>query len=795
MLNHYLTIVKRIIFRQRAYFLINTAGLVLGLTAVLLAFVFISDESSYDAFHSKADRIVRANKWVKAPTGERDNTAETPGMMAAALETDFPEVEVAAHFAPWFDPVLLSKEERNLEVENFAFADAKFFEIFDFELQSGNAKEALNAPGQALLTPKVAQALFGNEDPIGKTFLGIEDKTFTVTGIIEEAPRRSHIQYDVIASWASTTPESGFLDFSFMNNWLGQTVYTYALLSENADIAALDKKMPDFVKRYMSNRTDSYSFYFQPLQEVYLHNYDIRFLRGMKAGSAPFVRMFMIIASLILVIACFNYVNISTAKSLSRAKEVGVKKVMGARRSNLFAQFLSETTVFVSISALLALGLAYYILPVFNQVFARAIPQALLVTPGTLAFLSGTIAITSLFAGFYPGMVLSRFRPITVLRSNSKTGGANPLPRQILTTGQLTLSVALIASTLILNRQFDYFMNKDLGFDREQVLMMSTPPGILANLDAYRNTLKAIPGIESVSICQAGAGPGTFGSTVFPEGSDGKEVSIQIFRVDTAFLETYGMEMAEGRYFSPDLVTDQEALIVNEAMVQQMGWENPLERTIQFSEGGPKIPIIGVVKDFHFNSFHQAISPLMMYLDARKSNISVRVDQKNVAATIQALAAAWKQFEPRYPFKYEFVDEHFASQYAAEQRSSRIFIVFSIVAIFIACLGLYGLTAFNISQRVKEIGIRKVLGASVGSIVMLFHKRLIYLTIIAFVLATPIAYYFTAQWLERFAYTAKMGWSIYLFAGIVTLLVASVAVLAQSIRAAVANPVESLRSE
>ncbi len=795
MFHHYLTIVKRLILRQRVYFLINTAGLVLGLIAVLLAFVFITDESSYDAFHDKADRIVRANKWVVGESGDRDNTAETPGLMAAALENDFPEVETAARVCPWFDEVLLSNKERNIEVNNFAFADHNFFEVFDFQLERGNPKEALNAPGQALITPKVAQALFGNEDPVGKTFLGIDDKEFTVTGIIEEAPRRSHIQYDVLASWASTVPENGFLNFSFMNNWLGQTIYTYALLSENADIAALDKKMPDFVARYMPNRADRYFFYFQPLTEVYLHSYDVRFLRGVKIGSAPFVKLFLIIAGLILVVACFNYINISTAKSLSRAKEVGVKKVLGARRSNLFSQFLSETFVFVTISALLALGAAYYLLPAFNQVFARAIPQSLLLAPVTLAFLAGTIAITSLLAGFYPGLVLSRFRPIVTLRSNSKSGGANPLPRQILTIGQLTLSVALIASTLVLNRQFDYFMNKDMGFDRKQVLMMNTPPGIEANIEAYHNELKAIPGIESVSICQAGAGPGTFGSTVYPEGSNGKEVSTQIFRVDTAFLQTYGMEIAEGRYFSPDLATDENMVVVNEAMARQMGWENPLDRTIQFSQDGPKIPIIGVVKDFHFNSFHHAISPLVMYLDDRKNNISVRLDEKNVAETIAALAAIWKQFEPRYPFEYSFADEFFAEQYQAEQRAARIFIIFSVVAIFIACLGLYGLTVFNISQRVKEIGIRKILGASVVNIVMLFHKRLIFLTIIAFVLATPLAYYFTNQWLEQFVYTANMGWSLYLSAGIVVLLIASIAVLGQSIRAAVANPVESLRSE
>lgn len=795
MFKHYFTIVRRLILRQRVYFLINTVGLVLGLVAVLLAFVFITDESSYDTFHDNADRIVRANKWVVGKSGDRDNTAETPGLMAAALENDFPEVEAAARICPWFDEVLLSNKERNLEVNNFTFVDHKFFEVFDFQLKIGNPQEALSAPGQALITPRVARALFGNENPVGKTFLGIDDKEFTVTGIIEEAPRQSHIQYDVLASWASTAPENGFLDFSFMNNWLGQTVYTYALLSENADIAALNNKMPGFVARYMPNRTDRYSFYFQPLTEVYLHSYDVRFLRGVKIGSAPFVKLFLIIAGLILVVACFNYINISTAKSLSRAKEVGVKKVLGARRSNLFSQFISETFVFVTISALLALGAAYYLLPAFNQVFARAIPQSLLLEPATLAFLAGTIVITSLLAGFYPGIVLSRFRPIVTLRGNSKAGGDNPLPRQVLTVGQLTLSVALIASTLVLNRQFDYFMNKDMGFDRKQVLMMNTPPGIEANIEAYRNALSAIPGIESVSICQAGAGPGTFGSTAYPEGSDGKEVSIQIFRVDTAFLKTYGMEIAEGRYFSPELATDENAVIVNEALVRQMGWANPLERTIRFSQEGPKIPVIGVVKDFHFNSFHHAISPLVMYLDDRKSNISVRLDEQNVAETIEALAAVWSKFEPRYPFEYQFADEFFAEQYQAEQRAARIFIIFSVVAIVIACLGLYGLTAFHISQRVKEIGIRKVLGASVGNIVMLFHKRLIYLTMIAFVLATPLAYYFTNQWLEQFVYIAHMGWSLYVFAGLAVLLIASVAVLVQSVRAAVANPVESLRSE
>ena len=796
MLKHNLSVFIRQLFRDKTNTLITLSGLVLGLTAVLLAFTFISDEHRFDQFHSKSERIFRVNKDYSDPSGDLSKNAETPGRMAATLDADFPEVEVAAHIAPWFGDVLVSYEDQHIEVDNWVFADSNFFRIFDFNiLKGGDRSQVLAQPGQILLTPSLAHRLFGDQNPIGKTIFGLKDKLFTVSGIIEEAPRQSHIQYGAIASWASTESSSGFLDFSFMNNWLGQTVYTYALLRRPDQMAAVNAKLPQFTAQYMPDRTERYAFYLQPLSEVYLHSTDIRYLRGGKYGSATFLRTFSIIALLILLIACFNYINITTARSMQRAKEVGVKKVLGAFKGQIIRQFLTETLSITLLAAILATGIAHLLLPKLNGWFEKDIPHTLLWEYKTIGVLGFVILATAALSGLFPSLLLAKFRPVSILQSSLKLSPGGQLPRQVLTTLQLAVGIGLIAGTLLLHQQFQYLLNKDIGFDKEQVLIMHTPPGIDSSAMAFRHALESLPGISSVSICNAAMPDGTFGSTVIPEGNNGEEVPIQIFRVDSNYVKTYGIRIAEGRFLNRASDFDPGSLVVNETLVKQMGWESGVRKTIKFSANDTPYPIVGVVEDFHYNSLHQPVGPAVLYLDDRKNNISVRIESEQLASILPRMRQLWGQFESRHPFDYYFLDDYFAKNYVKEKQMVQVITLFAGLAIFIACLGLYGLAAFAVARRRKEIGIRKVLGASLPGILALLTTNFFKLVLIAMILSTPIMWHFLQTWLQNFTYHISLSWQTFALAGVLMLVIVLLTVCAQSVRAALANPIDSLRNE
>lgn len=794
MLRQTIQLFIRRLFRNKADSLISLGSITLGLTAVLLAFTFIWDEKAYDEFHDKSDRLFRVNKNYADPSGDISQNAETPGLMADALVQDLPEVEAATHIAPWFDPVLTTYEENNIEVKNWVFADEHFLQLFDFQLlEGGRAEDILTQPGQVLLTPTLAENLFGDQNPIGKNIQGLNDQMFTVGGIIEEAPRRSHLQYDLIASWAST--ENGFLGFSFMNNWLGQTVYTYALLNDPAQMQAVNQKLPGFTEKYMPDRTDRYDFYLQPLSDIYLYSYDLRYLRGGKYGSATFLRTFSLIALLILVIACFNYINITTARSLQRAKEVGIKKILGAERGRIVRQFLTETLSMTLIAAALAFLLARYLLPQLNAWFGKDIPTSLLFHPVTIVFLLLVILITSILSGLFPGMLLAKFRPIRVLKTTLGLSPGGHLPRQILTTLQLSVGVGLIAGTLLLNQQFRFLLNRDLGFDKEQVMVMSTPPGIANNPTAFKSELMALPGVESVSICQAAMREGTFGTTVIPEGNEGAELPVQQFRIDSNYLKTFGIEVVEGRALGMRSDSAVGGILVNETFVKQMGWRQGVGKTIQSPGSEVRIPILGVVKDFNYNSLHQPVDPVIMNLDPRTSNISIRLNTNEISGLLPKIEQLWERFEKRHPFDFYFVDEYYAETYIKEKEMLGVISVFAGLAIIIACLGLYGLVAFSVARRRKEIGIRKVLGASIAHLFGLLTKNFLVPLLLALLIAIPLTWHFLQQWLQNFTYHVSLsGWT-FVLAGVLMLVIMFFTVSFQSLKAAVSNPVHALRTE
>jgi putative ABC transport system permease protein len=770
--------------------------MVLALTALILAFTFIRDEKAFDRFHSDTDHVFRVNKWYTEPSGERMKMAETPGLMAAEMVNYFPEVVSSTRIAPWFDEVLLSYNNKTLKVSKWVFADSNFFSFFNFNLvNSGDKAEVLRGPGKMLITPALAKSLFGDANPVGQIIKGLNDKLYTVAGIVEQAPRQSHIQYDVIVSYATTSSGEKFLDFDFMNNWLGQTVYTYVRLQQSSQFTNVNKKLPDFTAKYMSNRTAMYDFYLQPLSDIYLNSHDIRYLRGGKYGSAAFLRTFILISLLILLIACLNYINIVTAQSLQRAKEVGVKKVLGAARMQILFQFLLETIAMMLLSAMIAFVAAYILLPELNNWFQKDIPRFEIFNPSILGLISLTIIVTTIASGIIPGLILSALKPVRILRKAFRLSPGGELSRQALITVQLCIGIGLIAGTLVLNRQFRYMMKKDLGFNKDQVLTLETPPGIVEKSVAFEQEVKEIPSVKSISICQAAMPEGTFTSTVIPEGNNGQELPVREFRVDTNYIHTYGLQLAAGRFFGRTGDRNSGSLVINEALARQMQWKDPIGKTIRFSSDTVQYPVVGVLKDFNFNSLHEAVTPVIMYVSNRRGNISILFEPAKIASLLPQLEKLWKKFEPRYPFEYKFLDETFAANYGKEKQLVKIISLFAAIAIFIACLGLYGMTAFAISRRTKEIGIRKVLGASATGIVVLLAKNFFKPVTIAFLIATPLVWYFIKQWLQNFAFHINVGWWIFLIPGILMFIIVFVTVSFQSIKAGLANPVKSLRTE
>lgn len=794
MIKQNLLLLIRRLLRNKMQFFITVSGMVLALTAIVLAFVFISDEKEYDLFHNDTKSIFRVNKWNKEASGDKIKLAETPGLMSAQLVSDFPEVVSSTRIAPWFDDVLLSFNNKNIKTSKWVFVDSNFFSFFSFQLLQGDPSNVLMGPGKMLITPALAKSLFGDADPVGQIIKGIDDKLYTVSGIVKEAPRQSHIQFDVLVSYATTSGGENFLDFGFMNNWLGQTVYTYIKLQQPEQVASVNKKLPSFTAKYMSNRTDVYDFYLQPFSEIYQKSDDIRYLRGGKYGSATFLRTFTLISLLILVIACFNYTNIITAQSLQRAKEVGVKKILGAQKKQLLLQFFLETIALMFMASLLALVAAVILLPELNNWFQKDIPVASIYRLSILGMLLLTILITALVSGIVPAIILSGFKPLSIIQKKLNLSPGGELSRRVLVTLQLCIGIGLIGGALILNRQFSYMMNKDIGFNKKQVLNMSTPPGIQQKVAAFRQEVGSLPGVQSISICGAAMPEGTFTSTVVPEGYNNQELAVREFRVDTSYMRTYGLQLAAGRFLG--LSSDNSGgLVINETFAKQMRWKDPIGKRIRFASDTSMYPVIGVLKDFNYNSLHEAVMPVVMYLNRRTGNISIQFETAQIGNLLPKLENAWKKFEQRYPFEYRFLDEYFATQYGKEKQLSSIISLFTVIAIFIACLGLYGLASFTISRRTKEIGIRKVLGAPVSLIVMLLIKNFLKPVALAFVIATPIVWYFINDWLQNFAFHISIGWWLLAIPGILMLTIVFMTVSFQTIRAALSNPVKSLRTE
>lgn len=774
--------------------LLNLLGLTVGISCALLAVVFFLDETSFDKFHSKSDQLYRVVRTTNSENGVTDVRPDVSGLLGPTLADEYPEVTSATRIIPWFNEAVLSFEQRNLKMNQLVFADENFFETFDFELLRGNPSDVLAAPNSIVLTETVAEGLFGSLDPVGKTIVGLNDAKFNVTGIVADAPENSHIMFNALMSWSSTT-QSGPLSFRFINNWLGQTVYTYLDMTPDFDKPDFETRMNQTLYQNLPQREGVYKLSLQPFTDVYLGSMHMNGSREVKLGSHDLLRIFGVIAAFILIIACLNYINISTSKAAKRAQEIGVRKVLGATRKQLTLQFIGDAFVLCLISTLLAILLVDLFVPYFNSITGKAISSATILTAETLVYVGGLLSMVSFFAGFYPALVLSSLKPVQSLKKISAKG-ARGILRQAMMVFQFSLSAIVIIGAVVVYQQNDLLMSKDLGFNKEQLIVLNLPGSLRNQADALKNELETHPDVMMTSLCQAAIGDGTFGSGTFAEQST-EEISTEIFRVDYDFIKTWQLQMAEGRDFDRNQPSDAGGVIVNEAMIKAAGWTSGLGKKVRFQrEGGQEIPIIGVVKDFNYAPLTAyTVSPAVLYLDARKTNLTVRVTGNNMREVLDHMETSWSNFEERVPFTYYFVDKHFADMYEIESRFFKIIMIFSVISIFIACLGLYGLTAFTIEQKTKEIGIRKVLGAGLMDVLYLINKKFAMLIVVAFALAIPVGYWASDEWLSQFPYRISIGVMAFVAAGLMVFVVAAITTSHQALRASKMDPVNSLRYE
>ncbi len=798
MWTNYLKIALRNLRRYRGHTAINVAGLAVGLACCLLIFLFVQDEQRYDRFHDDAGRIYRVVN-ERLADGSATHRAATPPAMGPALVREFPEVLQAARFFN-LGKTLVERDDQQFFERNVWIADSTVFDLFSFRLLQGDPQTALVAPYALVVSQSMARKYFGEADPLGQTLVLSGRNTFTITGVMEELPAQSHIAVNFLGSFATM---KDFASEARLQNWIWQQFYTYILLPEGRDPAQLEAKFPAFIARYAdpetSTRGFNYRTYLQPLTAVYLRSANLRFDFGMR-GNVTYVYAFSIIALFILLIACFNFMNLTTARSTQRAREVGMRKVIGAQRGQLVRQFLGESVLLVMGALVLAAGLVALALPAFNTFTGKALS----LDPSLVVGLVGVGLMVGLLAGSYPALFLSAFRPIEVLKgaAGRPGGGGLSAVRKGLVVTQFVISTVLIIGAAVVFRQLDYVQTKTLGFDKEQVVILPIRGDIDDNLETVKAELLRHPGIVSATASWGTPGGIVPGDDIRMPGSDNTWPT-NVFTVDHDYLYTYRMELAAGRDFSRAFPADTStAFILNETAARDLGWslDEAVGQEIWWDEWSrdavKKGRVIGVVKDFHYNSLHQAVGPLVMHLyPSVFGHVSVRIRPEETAATLAVLEQTWTTWAPGWPFEYYFLDEDLAAMYEAEEKAGQLAALFALLAVVIACLGLFGLSAFSAEQRTKEIGIRKVVGASAASIVLLLSKEVTRLVLAAFVVAVPVAYFAMNWWLDDFAYRVEISWGIFLMAGSLTLAIAFLTVGYQAVKAALGDPVKALRYE
>jgi len=808
MLRNYLKTALRNLWKSKGFSAINIIGLAIGLSTCLLILIFVMDELGYDRYNTKADRIYRLDGDIKFG-GNHFILAVAPAPAGPAVRRDYPEVETEVRFRMQGGR-LVKKGNQNIQEDAVIYADSTLFDVFTLPMIAGNPHTALVDAHTVVITERMAKKYFDAVDVVGRTLMINDTIPYKVTGVIKDIPVQSHFHYDFFLSMTE-------LDEAKQNDqWLSNNFNTYIVLRKGTDPKKFEAKLGQLVYKYIGpllrqavNQSvedffkagNSVSFSLMPLTDIHLHSNKTAELEA--NGNLQYVYIFTAVAFFILLIACVNFMNLSTARSANRAKEVGIRKVLGSLRGSLVSQFMIESILLSFISMLLALGLAYLLVPVFNELSGKQMAIGLFSRPWLVPAMLALVVIVGILAGSYPAFYLSAFRPIAVLKGNVAAGFKTGWLRNSLVVFQFGISIFLLVGTAVIYRQLSYIHSRALGFNREQVLIVDNTWHLGNDVRAFKEKLLKLPGVEGATM--TGFLPTSYNrndDAIFlsPDLDTKKAISMQTWQIDENYIPVLGMTMAAGRNFSKEFPTDSNAAIVNEAAVRLMQGADPMRQELYRLEDIntkklDKYHIVGVVKDFNFNSLREVVTPMVLFLHEDRGQIALRVSPENVHRLVGQIGEIWRQMAPSQPFSFLFMDDAFNNIYRTEQRMGGISLSFSLLAIFIACLGLFGLAAYAAEQRTREIGIRKVLGASVGGIVGLLSRDFLRLVVISAVIAFPLAWWAMHHWLQDFAYRITIGWEVFAAAGVVAVGIALVTVSFQAVRAALANPVKSLRSE
>ncbi len=804
MFRNHIVIAFRSLIRQKGFSLINLAGLTIGISSCLLIILFVSSELNYDRHHEKSGRIYRVG--IEALFGDSHFfSAVTSGAMKDALDYEFSEVEEACRLYHIIRPVIKVKESSFVE-DNFFYADSNFFKVFTVPLIEGDPATALSRPNTVVLSQETAQRLFGNDNPVGKTLMVNDNYLLEVTGISENMPYNSHFRYDFLASLETVKPAME----EYWIRWTSNNLYTYLLLAENSDKSSFTERLQELVYKYVGPEVEMimgidieafeteggvYRFFIENIEDIHLYSeVDNQLNEG---GSITTVYFFSIIAIFILIIACINFMNLSTARFSARAKEIGVRKTLGSSKGNLVRQFLVESVLVSLIAMILAVTLLELTIPYFNKLTYKSFEFSYLsdwyIVPGLLLF----SMLTGMLAGSYPAFFLSSFKPISVLKGETGAGDRSSGLRKILVVAQFAITISLFAATFIVSGQLRFIHLKDPGYAKEGLLVLQRTHILGDRQTAFRDELLRNESILNASYCTSLPGYNFSGTSTHKYGDSPENIAqTLVIWADEHYLETVEMKLEEGRFFSPNYSTDRDAVIINKQLARVMGMEQPTSEALAFPHRDLVSPVIGVLEDANFESLHRDIRPMIIWeLDSPAWLMAIRLDGNQIPSALAHIESLWSEFAGDAPFVWSFLDEDLMQLYTQDIRTRNIFEIFAMLAVFIAALGLLGMASFNTEKRTKEIGIRKAMGASPVSIIILLSKEINWLILISTLIAWPVAWILMNRWLDNFAYHIEPGIITFLAATAVTYIIALLTVGLQSYRAARLNPVDVLQNE
>ena len=806
MFRNYFKVAIRNLWKNKGYSAINIFGLAIGLATCLLILIFVTDELSYDRYNKKADRIYRVDGDINFG-GMHHVLAVAPDPLGATLKKDFPQVEQYVRFRD-YGGFRVKKGVENVQEQSVIHVDSTLFDVFTLPLVAGDAKTALNDPTSIVISEVAAKKYFGTTAAVGQTIKLTDNREFRVTGVMKEIPKQSHFNYDFFLPLHTQESRD--------NSWLSHNFPTYIVLKEGADPKKLEAQFDGLVNKYVGpqatallnasfddlKKSGNYVRYnLMPLTKIYLNSNKVAEMGP--RGNMQYIYIFSAIAIFILLIACVNFMNLSTARSSNRAKEVGVRKVLGSEKKSLVFQFLSESIFISAISLLLALAIAQALLPTFNAIAGKEIEIGFFQKPWLLPSLVLLMLLVGVLAGSYPSFYLSSFQPIAVLKGKLAGGFKSSWLRSSLVVFQFAISIVLIVGTVVIYSQLKFIRSKNLGFSRDQVLVVQGGDALDEKARTFKNEVKALKGVDGVTMTGfLPTGGYRNDSPLFADASlDQKSaVSMQNWYVDEDYVPTLQMQMVKGRNFSSQMLTDSNGIVINEAAAKMLPFTEPIGKTLYYvsdlqTKETKAYQVLGVVKDFNFNSLREQVTPMCLFLGEQRGNFAIRFSSQDASAIVSQVENKWKAMVANEPFRYSFMDEDFDRIYQGEQRIGKIALSFSVLAILIACLGLFGLVTYAAEQRTKEIGIRKVLGASVSNIVNLLSIDFVKLVVVAIFIAFPLAWYGMNKWLQDFAYRVSIDWKVFLLAGIAAMLIAAITVSVQAVKAALANPVKNLRTE